>query len=291
MAQDVFISYSRADLPFVERLNAFLMNVGISTWFDRLSLLPGQRWEDVIDDEIPRSRTFLTCLSKTAMDKRGYFHIEQNLASEAALRVPPEELFILPVLLGNCEIPRKLRQYHVVNLVEPGAIEMLLLSLSSALEREIVTDSDAAARLREDLLAHLGTEGASNQDFVERFMKTEEISFQDSMGIIERIANSSDSNRLGILLKLRANDFLSYAEQSALDRAINNVKLGHRTENLQATIKADEMSRITQMGIFGNPEATQLLQINKYFRYLSRKNTEAYKMAEEKIHNLLAGRD
>lgn len=87
MAQDVFISYSRVDLPFVERLNAFLMDTGISTWFDRKSLLPGQKWEDVIDDEIPRSRTFLTCLSKGAVEKRGYFHVEQNLASEAALRV------------------------------------------------------------------------------------------------------------------------------------------------------------------------------------------------------------
>ena len=122
-------------------------------------------------------------------------------------------------------------------------------------------------------------------------MQTEEISFQDSMGLIERIANSSDSNRLGILLKLRAYDFLSYAEQAALDRAINNVKLGNRTENLQATVKADEMDRIAQMGIPENPEATQLLQINKYFRYVSRKNTEVDKMAEEKIHNLLAGRD
>ncbi|MBI1745174.1 MAG: toll/interleukin-1 receptor domain-containing protein [Acidobacteria bacterium] len=58
MAQDVFIPYSRVDLPLVERLNVFLADVGISTWFDRKSLLPGQKWENVIDDEIPRSRTY-----------------------------------------------------------------------------------------------------------------------------------------------------------------------------------------------------------------------------------------
>jgi hypothetical protein len=51
------------------------------------------------------------------------------------------------------------------------------------------------------------------------------------------------------------------------------------------------MSRIAQMGIPSNSEATQLLQINKYFRYISRKNTESYSMAEQKIRNLLAGRD
>jgi hypothetical protein len=291
MGQDVFISYSRVDLPFVERLNHFLTEAGVTTWFDRTSLLPGQKWEDVIDDEISRSQTFLTCLSKAAMDKKGYFHVEQHRASEAALRVPPEQLFILPVTLGDCDVPRKLRQYHTVNLVEPGAIEMLLRSLSSALERELFLDADMVAKLRDDLLGHLGTEGVSNQEFVERFMKTEEISFQDSMGLIERIANSSDPQRLGVLLKLRAEAFLSYAEQAALDKAIGNVRAGNRTENLQSSIRADEMSRIAQMGIPGNAEATQLLQLNKYFQYISRKNTEPYRMAEEKIHNLFAGRD
>ena len=291
MGQDVFISYSRVDLPFVERLDHFLTEAGVTTWFDLKSLLPGRRWEDVIDDEISESKTFLTCLSKAGMDKKGYFHVEQHRASEAALRVPPEQLFILPVALGDCEVPRKLRQYHTVNLVEPGAIEMLLRSLSSAVERELFAKTDTVTKLRDALLAHVGAEGASNQEFVDRFMKTEEISFQDSMGLIERIANSNDRQRLGILLKLRAESFLSYAEQAALDNAIGNVRAGNRTANLQSSIKADEMSRIAQMGIPGNAEATQLLQLNKYFRYISRKNTEPYKMAEEKIRNLLAGRD
>ncbi len=78
MGQDVFISYSRIHLPFVERLNAFLTDIGVTTWFDRKSLLPGQKWEDVIDDEIPRSRTFPTFLSKAAMDKKAFFHVEQR---------------------------------------------------------------------------------------------------------------------------------------------------------------------------------------------------------------------
>ena len=291
MGQDVFISYSRVDLPFVERLDAFLSEAGITTWFDRKSLLPGQKWEDVIDDEISQSRMFLTCLSKTGMDKKGYFHVEQHRASEAALRVPPERLFFLPVALGDCEIPRQLRQYHTVNLVEPGAIEMLLRSLASALERELAVEPDTITVLRDELLRHLEVEGMSNQDFVERFMKTDEISFQDSMGLIERIANSSDPKRLGILLRLRCEAFLSYAEQTALDNAIQNVKAGDRTDNLQSSIKADEMRRIAQMGIPGSAEATLLLQLNKYFRYVSRKTPEPYRIAEEKIRNLLLGRD
>ncbi|API51110.1 hypothetical protein BMW22_05140 [Rhizobium leguminosarum] len=291
MNQDVFVSYSRVDLPFVERLVAFLKDAEASVWFDQTSLLPGRRWEDVIEDEIPNSRTFLVCLSKAAMARAGYFHVEQHRASDAALRIPPERLFVLPVLLGDCEIPRKFKQYHAVNLIEPGAIEMLLRSLSSALERELVATPDAVERLRNELVGHLGAEGSSNQDFVNRFMQTEEISFQDSVGLIERIANSSDPDRLGILLKLRAHDMLSYAEQAALDIAIGNIKAGRRTTDTQAAVKGDELGRIAQMAIPGNAEATALLQINKYVRYISRKGTQPYKMAEAKIQNLLAGRD
>lgn len=81
------------------------------------------------------------------MDKKFYFHAEQHRASEAALRVPLEQLFILPVALGDCEVPRKLRQYHTVNLLEPSAIEMLLRSLSSAAEHELFAEPDAITRL------------------------------------------------------------------------------------------------------------------------------------------------
>jgi hypothetical protein len=156
MSHDLFISYSRGDGGFVERLNALLTNAGVSTWFDRSSLHPGQRWEDVIADEIPGARVFLACLSATALDERGYFHVEQQLAAQAALRVPSDQLFIIPVMLGECSLPRELRQYHTVNLAEPGAIESLLASLSDALDRDVAASPESIAELRNDLQTHLG---------------------------------------------------------------------------------------------------------------------------------------
>lgn len=291
MGQDAFISYSRVNAPFVEKLDAFLVDAGVTTWFDKKSLLPGQRWEDFIDDEIFNSKIFLTCLSKRGMNKKGYFHVEQHRAYEAALRIPPRQLFILPVTLGDCEIPKALRQYHTVNLADPGAIEQLLLSLSSAVERKLFAEPDAIAKLRDELLGHLGTDATSNQEFVKRFIATDELSFQDSMGLIESIANSDDPERLGILLKLRADPYVSYAEQAALDVAIDNVNAGNRTEDLQSSVSKKEWTRIAQMAIPGDVQATQLLQFNYYCRYVSRKDTEPYKMAEEKIRNLLANRD
>jgi TIR domain len=287
MTYDVFLSYSRADEAFVGRLNEFLNDAGLKTWFDKSNLHPGQRWEEVIEDEIPRSRTFLTCLSKAGLDRRGHFMVEQHLATQAALRIPPGELFIIPVLLGDCEIPRSFRQYHIVNLIEPGAIETLLLSFSDALGHEVVAATEAVEALRQALIAHLGVEAASNEEYAERFLQTEELSFQDSVGLIERIANSWDPNRLALLLRLRGTPFLSYAEQGALDHVIENVKHGRPTQGLQEEISTAEKARISTMGIPGNPMATMILQVNKYARYVARKNTAAYKIAEAKIHEML----
>ena len=165
MSRDVFISYSRGDGAFIERLNDFLTGSGVSTWFDRRNLRPGQKWEEIIADEIPTARIFLTCLSATAQDERGYFHVEKQLAAQAAMRVPSEQLFIVPVLLGECSLPRELRQYHTVNLVESGAIESLLSSLTEALGRNVSVAPDAIADLRNALLTHLSiTTGRLNAD-------------------------------------------------------------------------------------------------------------------------------
>jgi hypothetical protein len=138
-------------------------------------------------------------------------------------------------------------------------------------------------------MCHIDREETANEAFAERFMRTDDISFQDSMGIVENIANSATPDRLRVLLRLRALDFLSYAEQAALDLAIENVNRNVRTKNLQETVRNLEMNRISQMTIPGNPEATRLLQLNKFFRYISRKNTEPYLKAEHAIRILLSG--
>jgi|JI9StandDraft_2_1071091.scaffolds.fasta_scaffold32413_2 hypothetical protein len=287
MPIDVFISYSRIDLAFVIALDAFLTRAGVSVWFDKKSLLPGKKWEEVIEDQIESASVFLTCLSQAGLDKRGYFHVEQNLAVQAALRMPPEKLYVMPVTLGECPIPRQFRQYNVSNLAEHGSIESLLAALSEALERHISAAEDAVVALRNCLLEHIGVEGASNDEFERRFLD-DEISFETSASLIQRIANSADGNKLKRLLLLRQNADISYAEERALDIAIDHVKRGLRIEGLQAQAVAEERAKISQMGGGSNTRATPVLQANKYARFTSRKNSAAYAMAEKAIHEIIA---
>ena len=44
----VFISYAREDADSAERLYRDLVKSGLEPWFDKKSLLPGQRWKTEI---------------------------------------------------------------------------------------------------------------------------------------------------------------------------------------------------------------------------------------------------
>jgi hypothetical protein len=278
------------DAPFVDQLDTVLRAAGVATWFDKHDLKPGQKWEVVIEDEIPSAQVFLTCVSANALDKRGYFHVEQQLAAKAAMHVPSDRLFLIPVLLGDCTLPRELRQYHTVNLVEGGAIENLISSISEALNRELQIQPETIDALRNSLLAHLRIEATSNAQYLELFRQTDDLSWRDSAGLIERVANSRDPNRLSLLLTMRGVADISYAEQAALDTAILNVRQGRATSGLLESVTQAERAKIEQMAVeSGEFDATVLLQFNKYCRYIARKNTQPYLMAEAKIRELLAG--
>src|ERR1700758_1314875 len=49
---------------------------------------------------------FLACLSKTSVQKQGYIQKEFRLALDAYSERPPDKIFLIPVKLNECEIPR-----------------------------------------------------------------------------------------------------------------------------------------------------------------------------------------
>jgi len=265
-----------------------LAHADVSVWFDQLSLLPGQKWEDVIEDEIAASRVFLTCLSSAAMERPGYFHAEARQASEVALRIPPDKLFVIPVALGSVDLPRAYRQYHVVDLLQPGALSGMFQSLSIALDRTVTASDAALESLREALLDHLGVEGESNESFAKQFADPG-ASPESSARLIERIANSADSNRLTTLLQMRAIPNISFAEEAALDMAIDSVRHHRRNEGVGQIVRQREWEKIQRMEIPGNEEATRLMRTAKMTRFLTRKGTPQYEALVQAINDLLFG--
>lgn len=59
---------------------------------------------------------------------------------EASKYVPSGQIFIIPTMLGECDIRRHLRQYHIENLAEEFGINRLIQSIGIALEKSFEAD-------------------------------------------------------------------------------------------------------------------------------------------------------
>jgi TIR domain len=113
----VFLAYVEEDRQSVEWLHAALEAEGFSLWMDVRKLLPGQNWPRAIEGAIETSDFFVACLSSQSVTKRGGFQAEIRYAMDCARRTPLDEVFIIPVRLDGCRVPRVLqRELHYIDL-------------------------------------------------------------------------------------------------------------------------------------------------------------------------------
>jgi hypothetical protein len=106
----VFIAYVREDAEAVERLCAALETAGFSPWTDARKLLPGQNWPRAIESAIETSDFFVACFSGNSVNKTGGFQSEIRYALDCARRVPLDEIFVVPVRLDGCRVPRRIQR-------------------------------------------------------------------------------------------------------------------------------------------------------------------------------------
>ena len=110
----VFIAHSSDDKPIARFLYHVLRLDGFDPWLDEEKLVGGQDWEHVIAEEIEASDIFLALLSDHAVGKKGYVNKELRIAIDAALKLPSNEIYIVPIRYGDLEIPRNLSNLHFV---------------------------------------------------------------------------------------------------------------------------------------------------------------------------------
>ena len=124
-----FLCHSKKDKEAVRKLYAKLKRDNVKVWFDEKDLLPGQDWSLLISLAVQGSDVILVCLSRAAINNKGYIHKEIQVALDIAQLQPEESIFIIPVRLESCEIPQRLQKYQWSNLFRKGGYAMLLSSL------------------------------------------------------------------------------------------------------------------------------------------------------------------
>lgn len=106
----VFLAYVKEDQEPAERLYDALAAEGMRPWMDVRNLLPGQNWPRAIERAIECSDFFVPCFSRHSVNKWGGFQSEIRYALDCARRVPLDDIFIVPVRLDDCRVPRSIQK-------------------------------------------------------------------------------------------------------------------------------------------------------------------------------------
>jgi len=113
----VFLAYVTEDAEPAARLYDALAREGLSPWIDVRNLVPGQNWPRAIERAIDCSDFFVPCFSRNSVNKWGGFQAEIRYALDCASRVPLDDIFIVPVRLDDCPVPRSIqKQFQYIDL-------------------------------------------------------------------------------------------------------------------------------------------------------------------------------
>ena len=125
----VFLCHGSEDKPVVRGVYHRLRDDGVNPWFDEQDILPGQDWDLEIKSAVRSSDAILVCLSPTSVSKSGYVQKEIKFALDAADEKPDGTLFIIPVKLEECEVPRRLSQWQWVQYSDTEGYSRIIRAL------------------------------------------------------------------------------------------------------------------------------------------------------------------
>lgn len=140
----VFLCHASQDKPVVRELyQRLLAEEWIDPWLDEEKLLPGQDWDLAIEYAVEGADAVIVCLSKNSVNKEGYVQRELRYVLDLALEKPEGKIFIIPLRLEDCQIPRRLRSWQYADYFPYGrrswAYQKLLLALRK--NKETVPDA------------------------------------------------------------------------------------------------------------------------------------------------------
>jgi hypothetical protein len=139
MSLKVFISYAKEDRAQALTYFEHLSEEGFSPWIDTKKLLPGQNWEAEIERAFSDANVVILLLSKNSVSKRGFVQREANDAIERLRYKQPTDIYVIPLLLDQCEVPSHIAgRLQYLDVSTPGAWEQVLTSLKLAAEQQSI---------------------------------------------------------------------------------------------------------------------------------------------------------
>jgi hypothetical protein len=112
----VFLCHAKEDKPVVRDLYHQLTAKGwMDVWLDVEKLLPGQEWDIEIEKAVEQADVVIVCLSNKSVDKEGYVQKELRFVLNIADEKPEGTIFVVPLRLDDCAVPRRIRAWQYVD--------------------------------------------------------------------------------------------------------------------------------------------------------------------------------
>lgn len=112
----VFLCHASEDKPVVYRLYELLVvERWVDPWLDKEKLLPGQDWDLEIEKAVEAADAVIVFLSKNSVTKEGYVQKELRKVLDVADEKPEGTIFIIPLRLDVCDIPRRLTGWQYLD--------------------------------------------------------------------------------------------------------------------------------------------------------------------------------
>lgn len=125
----VFLSYAKEDKEIVKFTMETLHNYGVVTWFDEKDLLPGDNWQNKIEESIEIADYVFIFFSSNSIDRQGYKNKEIRFALEQKTLKPFNSRYIIPILIDNVKPPRELNDIHWIKIKDENWIPKILTSI------------------------------------------------------------------------------------------------------------------------------------------------------------------
>jgi FOG: HEAT repeat len=184
--KDVFISYSSKDRSFVEQLANDLVACGVTVWWDKGEMMVGDSLNKKIQRGISKSAWLAIVLSPHSVTSPW---VEKELSAAHVRELEKREVFILPILYRDCEIPLFLRDkiYADFRVSYKEGLSALLERLSPPMDFDILKGlmSEEASII----LSHFSKIRDENKD---RYLDA----------LINKLTGSSVGDKLGALTAL-----------------------------------------------------------------------------------------
>jgi hypothetical protein len=130
MTKNIFMSYSRREVGFIDDLVRNLEQTGYDVWLDYCSLVPGRPWQDQIYQGIQNADVILLVVSKASLSS-------QNVEVEWRYVIEQNKRVIL-LVFEAVDLPAELEKYEWVDF--RGSYKAGLKELLSQLEQPVVEE-------------------------------------------------------------------------------------------------------------------------------------------------------